>query len=203
MTIAKTTLRALALGRRAQVGDARRAAFADALAGHGLALVRRFAEGRTVAVSAFLPIRGEPDTLPLLAALAEGGVPTALPATPPRGEPLRFRAWRPGDALRPGRFGTLEPPAEAAEVEPEVLFVPLAGFDRQGHRLGYGAGYYDGVLARLRARGRVLAVGVAFADQEVEAVPAEPHDERLDALVTDAGLLTFGPDPCASSSSAT
>ena len=172
----KTTLRALALGRRSLVGAGRRAAFAEALAHHGLALVQTFSGGRPVAVSAFVPIRGEP---------------------------LRFRAWRPGDALRPGRFGTLEPPVEAAEVEPGVLFVPLAGFDRRGHRLGYGAGYYDGALARLRARGRVLAVGIAFAEQEVEAVPAEPHDERLDALVTDAGLLTFGPDPCASSSSAT
>ena len=199
----KTTLRALALGRRSLVGVGRRAAFAEALAHHGLALVQTFSGGRPVAVSAFLPIRGEPDTLPLLGALAHGGFPIALPATPPRGEPLRFRAWRPGDALRPGRFGTLEPPVEAAEVEPGVLFVPLAGFDRRGHRLGYGAGHYDGALARRRARGRVLAVGIAFAEQEVEAVPAEPHDERLDALVTDAGLLTFGPDPCASSSSAT
>ncbi len=205
MTIARTksALRAAALGRRSEIDPDRRAAFAEALAAHGLALVRDFADGQTTAVSAFLPIRGEPDTLPLLAALADGGFVTSLPATPPRGEPLRFRAWRPGDALRPGRFGTLEPSAEAAEVEPEVLFVPLAGFDRRGHRLGYGAGYYDGALARLRARGRVLAVGVAFADQEVESVPAEPHDEGLDALMTDAGLLTLGPDPCASSSSAT
>lgn len=144
-------------------------------------------------VSAFLPIRGEPDTLPLLAALAEAGIATCLPATPPRGEPLRFRLWRVGDPLVPGRFGTAEPAGDAPEVDPDVLFVPLAAVDARGFRLGYGAGYYDRVLGRLRACKPIHAVGVAFAVQAVECVPAEPHDQPLDALLTESGLMTFGP----------
>ena len=154
-------------------------------------------------VSVFLPIRDEPDTRPLLAELAVAGHATALPATPPRGEPLRFRAWRSGEPLAAGRFGTAEPTSAAPLVDPDLLFVPLVAFDRRGFRLGYGAGYYDGALERLRRLKPVLAVGVAFADQEVESVPTEPHDQRLDAVLTEAGLLTFGTDRCASSSSAT
>ncbi len=186
----KPSLRAAALARRAAVHPDVRAAFAASLCERGLALA--LGVSATPVVSGFLPIRGEPDTLPLLDALSAAGVALALPATPPRGEPLRFRAWRPGQALAPGRFGTAEPPPDAPERDPDLLFVPLAAFDARGGRLGYGAGYYDGALRRLRAARPVLAVGVAFAAQEVAAVPAEPHDERLDAVLTERGLTTFG-----------
>ena len=135
--------------------------------------------------AAFLPIRREPDCLPLLHALVAAGLDTALPVTPKRGLPLRFHRWRPGEPLVSRAWGLSEPALDAAEIDPDVLFVPLAAFDRRGHRLGYGAGFYDNALAVLRARKPVLAIGVAFALQEVEAVPAEPHDERLDMIVTE------------------
>lgn len=194
MTIrsAKSATRSDALRRRASVDASLPSAFGAALAVLGPDLARRSANRDRAAVSIFLPIRDEPDTLPLIAALAGSGLRTALPATPPRGEPLRFRAWGLGDATVPGRFGTVEPAPDAPELDPDVLFVPLAAFDRRGYRLGYGAGYYDGALRRLRRLKPIVAVGVAFAVQEVDAVPTEPHDERLDAVVTEHGLVTFG-----------
>jgi 5-formyltetrahydrofolate cyclo-ligase len=171
------------------LGPEVRAALAARLAADGLAVARN---RRATIVSVFLPIRDEPDTGPLLEALSAAGFATALPATPPRGQPLRFRAWRPGDALAAGRFGTCEPAPDVPDLDPDLLFVPLAAFDARGGRLGYGAGYYDGALRRLRALKPILAVGVAFAAQEVAAVPAEPHDEPLDALLTERGLTIFG-----------
>ena len=187
----KDAIRAGALARRESVSSVMRRSFASSLARSGLEAVWRRGAASPV-VSAFLPIRGEPDTVPLLTALAAAGFATCLPATPPRGEPLCFRLWQVGDPLVPGRFGTAEPAGDARVVDPEILFVPLAAFDARGFRLGYGAGYYDGALDRLRTAGPVHAVGVAFAVQEVECVPAEPHDQPLDALLTEAGLITFG-----------
>ena len=201
--LAKSSVRADALERRARVSPEGRAALARASASAVPALLpERLGAARPVA-SAFLPIRDEPETLPLLEALRRAGAITALPATPARGTPLRFHAWAPGDPLVPGRFGTVEPPPSAQEVEPDLLFLPLLAFDRRGFRLGYGAGFYDGVLARLRRSKPVLAVGLAFAAQEVDSVPTEPHDQGLDAVLTERGLITFGPASCASFLSAT
>lgn len=203
IALVKSSVRAEALERRARVSADARAAFAQASVSAGPALLpQRPGAARSVA-SAFLPIRGEPETLPLLEALRRAGAVTALPATPARGMALRFRAWTPGDPLLSGRFGTVEPPLGAQEVEPDLLFVPLLAFDRRGFRLGYGAGFYDGVLARLRRSKPVLAVGLAFAAQEVDSIPTEPHDQVLDAVLTERGLITFGPAPCASFLSAT
>lgn len=185
----KETVRAETLAARSALSVERRAAFASALAFEGLAAVRRWAPSPGALVSVFWSIRDEPDTRPLLAALSEAGFATALPVTPPRGEPLRFRAWHMGEPLVSGRFGTSEPGAQAPDVDPDLLFVPLAAFDRRGFRLGYGAGYYDGALDRLRRLKPIRAVGVGFAVQEIDAVPTEPHDQPLDALVTESGLL--------------
>ena len=186
----KARHRTAALGRRAGIADDARASFAASLARAGLALAR--SRNPAPVISLFLPIRDEPDTWPLLEALSVAGFAIALPATPRRGEPLRFLGWRPGEALVPGRFGTREPGPDAEERNPDLLFVPLAAFDARGLRLGYGAGYYDGALHRLRATKPVFAVGVAFAVQEVAAVPAEPHDEKLDSILTERGLSIFG-----------
>ena len=131
----------------------------------------------------------EPDTLPLIAALALDGFSTALPVTLSRAAPLRFRLWKPGDALIRGQMNIAEPPPEATEVEPDLLFAPLAAFDRSGHRIGYGAGHYDRAIAVLRGRKPVHAVGVAFATSEVEAIPSEPHDEALDAILTETETI--------------
>ena len=135
-------------------------------------------------VAGFWPLDGEIDVRPLLHALAERGHPVVLPLTPPRGLPLRFARWQPGDALASGRFGTWEPVGE--ELAPEVLLVPLLAFDECGNRLGYGGGYYDRTLAALPER---IAVGCAFAAQQVACVPAEPTDVRLDAVATERGVL--------------
>ena len=136
-------------------------------------------------MAAFSPIRDEPDPAALLAALQRAGFATALPATVGRAEPLVFRLWRAGEPLAEGAMGVLEPKPAAASVEPDLLFVPLAAFDRQGNRLGYGAGCYDRALKRLRAGGSIRAVGVAYAVSEVPAAPAEAHDERLDFILTE------------------
>ena len=188
----KDTVRAEALAARASVSFDHQVAFASVLASQGLAAVERWSLPPGAVVSVFWPIRDEPDTRPLLATLSEAGFATALPVTPARGAPLRFCAWRIGEPLTAGRFGTSEPVAGASDLDPDILFVPLAAFDRLGFRLGYGAGYYDGALERLRRAKPIRAVGVGFAVQEVAVVPTEPHDQPLDALVTENGLLHFG-----------
>ena len=125
-----------------------RARFAERLALEGLGLANQW---RPRVISVFYPLPEEPDTLALFAALAAAGFPTALPIVVDRAAPLTFRLWRPGEPTRPGPMAIPEPLETAAAVEPDLLFVPLACFDRRGHRIGYGAGYYDRSLARLRA----------------------------------------------------
>jgi len=136
-------------------------------------------------ISAFHPLRDEPDTRALLAALAAAGFSTALPVVVGRASPLTFRLWRPGEPTRAGPMAIREPLETAATVEPDLLFVPLACFDRRGHRIGYGAGYYDRSLARLRATKTIHAAGVAYGVCEVAAVPYETHDQGLDAILTE------------------
>lgn len=141
-------------------------------------------------VSGYWPLADEIDVRPALAALAAAGRTCALPVVRGRGLPLAFRRWSPGDPLVPrGPFGIAEPGDAAPEVEPRVLLVPLLAFDRRGGRLGYGSGFYDRTLARLRAAGPTLAVGVALSVQEVGAVPCGPHDQRLDRIVTEAETI--------------
>ncbi len=153
----------------------RRAGFPPAALHPGAAL-----EGRCIA--GYWPIRGEIDPRPLLLAL---GRPIALPVTGPRGTALTFRLWRPGDALAPGPFGLSEPTGLPAA--PDVLLVPLLAYDASGNRLGYGGGYYDRTIAATGA----LAIGAAYAGQEVAAVPAGPDDRPLAGVVTETGLRYF------------
>jgi 5-formyltetrahydrofolate cyclo-ligase len=110
-----------------------------------------------------------------------------LPRTPPKGSglPLRFHLRPPVEALERSAFGVLEPPAGQPVFEPDLLLVPLLGFDRRGYRIGYGAGHYDRTLADLRARKPITAVGLAWAAQEVERIPIGAFDERLDWVVTE------------------
>lgn len=138
-------------------------------------------------VSAYWPIRSEVDLRPLIGLLRARGQAVALPQVTPDG--LVFRLAAEGAALSPGGFGLSEPGPGSAIVEPRVLLVPLAAFDRRGHRIGYGKGYYDRALARLDVTGRTLALGIAFTIQEIPLVPAGPHDRSLDGIVTEAGLI--------------
>jgi 5-formyltetrahydrofolate cyclo-ligase len=184
----KATLRREALARRAALKPTARAAFAHRLTQEGLRLARLW---RPEIVSAFHPLRDEPDTAPLLTALAKQGVATALPVVVGRGSPLVFRLWRPGDPTRAGAMSIREPLDEAPAVDPDLLFVPLACFDRRGNRIGYGAGYYDRTLARLRALKPIHAAGVAYGVCEIASVPYETHDQSLDAVVTEQETIFF------------
>jgi len=137
------------------------------------------------AVSGFWPIGQEIDIRPLLLALHARGHPIVLPETPKRGNPLIFRLWQPGATMVPERFGTSRP--DGAVRAPDFLLVPLLAFDRRGYRVGYGAGYYDRTLAALPG---LFRLGVAYAAQELDAVPAGSYDERLDAVATERGVIS-------------
>lgn len=143
-------------------------------------------------VSGFYPFRSEISTLPLLARLAGQGFTTALPIVMGAGLPLTFRAWTEGDAMGKGDWDIPIPLETAPEVLPDVLFVPLLAFDRAGYRLGYGGGFYDRTLAKLRAIKPVTAIGTAYAGQEVAQVPRGEFDAPLDWVLTEEGPIKCG-----------
>lgn len=143
-------------------------------------------------VGGYWPLGSELDARPALIHFKERGRSVALPVSGPRGTALVFRDWDPDEPASAGRYGIMEPGKGRAVLRPSVLLVPLLAFDRTGHRLGYGAGYYDRTLDVLRAAGPALAVGVAFAAQEMAAVPCGAHDERLDWIVTERETLRIG-----------
>ncbi len=136
-------------------------------------------------VAGFWPMGSEIDIRPLLHELAARGT-VVLPVTPAAGQKLRFRRWQPGDPMVAEPFGTMAPTGE--EMVPDILLVPLLAFDEHGYRLGYGGGFYDRTLAGLPGR---MTIGCAFAAQQVDRVPREPHDIRLDAVATERGVLFF------------
>jgi 5-formyltetrahydrofolate cyclo-ligase len=140
-------------------------------------------------VSGFSPIKTEFNPVPLMRALAKAGARLALPKVMGRGKPLSLRAWSFGEPVVSGVWGIREPSPEAPEVAPDILLVPFTAFDRAGYRIGYGAGYYDMTLAALRAKKKIVAVGLGFAVQETKQVPVEAHDQRLDFILTEAGLV--------------
>jgi 5-formyltetrahydrofolate cyclo-ligase len=183
----KSALRTAALAARDALTIEQRAAAAQAVATRGLPI--EIARGTIV--SGYSPIRSEIDPAPLLRALAAQGAQLALPAIMARGQSLAFRAWSPNDKLLLGPLGILEPSPAAIEVIPDIMLVPLAAFDRAGHRIGYGAGHYDYTLAHLRKLKHIIAIGLAFAAQEIVAVPALPHDVALDYVLTETEVLDF------------
>jgi 5-formyltetrahydrofolate cyclo-ligase len=183
----KAELRAAALAARDALSGEQRAAAAEAIALRGLPIEIM----RGAVVAGYSPIRSEIDPSPLMRKLAAQGARLALPVVTARGQSLRFRVWSPGDTLVQGALGILEPSPAAAEIIPDIVLVPLAAFDRSGHRIGYGAGHYDRTLAQLRKSRAVTAIGLGFAAQEVEAVPALSHDVALDYVLTETEVLDF------------
>jgi len=143
-------------------------------------------------VAGFSPIRTEFNPIPLMRELVKVGAQIALPKITGRGKPLSMRAWNFGEPLIAGVWGIREPGPDAPEVAPDILLVPFAAFDRAGYRIGYGAGYYDMTLAALRAKKKIVAIGLGFTVQEVDHVPVEAHDQRLDFVLTEAGLKFGG-----------
>jgi 5-formyltetrahydrofolate cyclo-ligase len=187
LTDTKAALRREALaGRDALPADLRQSA-AETIASRTFPLD----VGSGVRVSGFSPFGSEINPLPLMRRLAERGALLALPVVICRGRPLVFRSWAFGEPLAKGVWGIRQPPPEAAEVDPDILLVPLAAFDRAGHRIGFGAGYYDLTLAGLRARKSVVAIGLAYAAQEIPAVPATTRDARLDLVLTEREIIDF------------
>ncbi len=142
-------------------------------------------------VAGYAAFRDEADPALLMAALAARGHPLAMPAMVGRGLPLRFHRWCETDAMVLHPYGVREPHPDCAVVVPEVLLVPLLAFDAEGYRLGYGGGYYDRTLEGLRASGPVRAIGIAYAGQAAIQLPHGDHDQRLDAVLTEAGLTKF------------
>ena len=183
----KADLRAAALAARDALSSEQRAAAAEAMALRGLP----FEITPGTVVSGYSPIRSEIDPIPLMGRLAAKGARLALPSITARGQSLAFRAWSPNDRLLLGPLGILEPSPAAAEINPDIVLVPLAAFDRAGHRIGYGAGHYDYTLAHLRKLKPITAIGLAFAVQKIRNIPAQPHDVALDYVLTETQAFDF------------
>lgn len=181
----KASLRKAALVRR----DGILAAFrSDAAVLAANLFLDRFPLTPDQIVSAYWPIGSELDTRPLLVRLMDGGQGVALPETAGDG-PLIMRLWEKDTPLYPSGFGTLAPIETAPAVEPQVVLLPLLGFDAHGNRLGYGKGHYDRTIVRMSRRPTLI--GYAFAAQEIDEIPHGAHDVPLDGVVTEAGLTFF------------
>jgi 5-formyltetrahydrofolate cyclo-ligase len=181
----KERLRREAIARRDALPPEERQAAAEAIAARKFPL----ATMPGTIVSGFIPLKSEINPLPLMRKLAGQSARLALPIVAGRGKSLIMREWNFGEPLATGVWGIREPKSEAAVVDPDILLVPLLAFDRAGYRIGYGGGYYDLTLAQLRARKAVIAVGLAFAAQQVTAVPATPRDALLDLVLTEREVI--------------
>ena len=185
ISAAKSEMRKSVLEMRNALSAEMRAAAAEAIARRGLPVDIR----ESAIVSGFMPIRSEINPLPLMRLCARAGAQLALPAITKRGLPLAIRAWNVGDALVAGQWNIREPSADAPEICPDIMLVPLAAFDRRGNRLGYGAGYYDRTIEAARACKAVVAIGIAFAAQERDDVPVSDSDQRIDFVMTEVETI--------------
>jgi 5-formyltetrahydrofolate cyclo-ligase len=172
-----------------EIAKEKRAALARAHPDFGADIAGRIAElplAGVRVVAGYWPIRDEADVRPLMAALAARGHSLALPRID--GRELAFHVWQEGGAVEVNAYGIAEPVASGKPLKPDLILVPLLAFDAGGHRLGYGGGFYDRTLAHHTA----IAVGIAYAGQEVQELYREPHDRALDMVLTENGLRTFG-----------
>ena len=198
MTVDQSIAVAKKLARKA-AGDIRKAAHAQLKLSAAQALVDQGLDfageltGKTV--SGFIPYLCEIDTRPLLGALGARGCRTCVPVVIEDDMPLEFRVWSPGDQTVPGRWGIPVPPEGSQVVDPDVLLVPMLAYDITGYRLGYGGGFYDRTLEKLRALKPVTAIGVAYSAQLVDTVVRGDHDQPLDWMLTEKGAFRPGPDP--------
>lgn len=184
---AKAALRARAHAQRARFLETHRADASRAVAEHFFAEV---ALGPDEVVAAYWPIRDELDCTQIVTRLQFEGRRVCLPVVVGNDQPLEMRIWEPGTPLYPAGFGTLAPDDNAPRAVPDVVLVPLLGFDKHGTRLGYGGGYYDRTIAAMARPPRLLGLG--FSAQEVDFIPCGAHDHPLDAVVTETGIRHFG-----------
>ncbi|MBY0380805.1 MAG: 5-formyltetrahydrofolate cyclo-ligase [Xanthobacteraceae bacterium] len=187
MPVSKTKieLRTEAFARRDALSAGHRAAAAQAIARHAGCVEI----SASTIVAGFSAIRSEIDVSSLMQAFGARGASLALPVAVERNQPLIFRAWTKETRLVRGMYGIFEPSSDAEEVEPDIVLVPLAAFDRRGHRIGYGGGYYDRTLSHLRKSKKVVAIGVAFAVQEIDDAMRDAHDEPLDLVLTENEII--------------
>lgn len=184
---AKSALRAQALAARATLKPGERAEAAQEVSRQFFSVL----QPRPVdIVAAYWAIRDELECQPILVRLMEANHTVVLPAVNGRDQPLDMRVWEQGTPLFEAGFGTLAPSPLAPRAEPDIVLVPLLGFDSQGTRLGYGGGFYDRTLASMSAKPKLI--GLAFAVQELPLIPREAHDYPLDAVITEAEVRFFG-----------
>lgn len=143
-------------------------------------------------VAGYMALPGEADPSLLLAELAARGHEICYPRVHEKAHPLHFHVRIDGEEMALGAYNIPEPKPHWPRATPDVLLVPLLAFDAKGNRLGYGGGYYDRTLAQLRREKSVTAIGVAFSGQEVDAVPSDASDQRLEFLVSERGIRQFG-----------
>ncbi len=165
----------------------------EALAGHLRQLLRsRFDSARGMVLSAYWPIKGEPDLRTLMAELHEAGVTIALPLVETKAAPLTFRLWTPKTRMVRGDWNIPVPPPDAPIVFPDISFAPLVGWTRDGYRLGYGGGYFDRTLASLKPK--PFVIGIGFEAAQLKTIFPQPHDIPLDVILTEAGIGFEGTD---------
>ena len=185
----RATLRRQLVERRLALPAAECAALSATICA---ALQTHFAQLSVLRVAFCWPVKNEPDLRPLMAAWLAAGQPgfaALLPVVVAPGAPLAFRAWTPDCAMVDDRYG-IATPATGEFVVPQALLLPVNGFDAAGYRIGYGGGFFDRTLATLAPA--PLAIGVGFELARVDSTRPEPHDIRLDAMVSEAGVWRFG-----------
>lgn len=184
----KKEIRARCLALRAKINKHKAAAAAEALIDPLLAYIPDYVG----VIAGYWPMKSEMDVMPALKRLAARGYILCLPVIAETGAPLVFRHWKLGDAMTRGKRGVRVPRAAQPEIVPDLIIAPLVAFDGEGNRLGLGAGFYDRTIRALRdPRRNFLVIGAAYAIQQVERVPADAHDEKLDAVVTENGVTVF------------
>lgn len=180
----KTDLRKAMLEKRKQLAPKQAADDTRKIATHLRTLIAPSAQ-----MGGYIGINGEVDAAAIAEAL--GWTHLALPCVENDTKLLIFREWKIGEALIEGKYGIRCPAPEAPKVNPDILLIPLLAFDKHGHRLGYGGGYYDATVTILRKSGPVKAIGLAYSFQQVDSLPDEPHDAKLDMVVTEKQIWTF------------
>ena len=174
---------ALSVAERKEIGEA--------LAGYLRQVLQdRFGGAQGKVLSAYWPIKGEPDLRPLMADLHEGGVTVTLPLVETKAAPLTFRRWTPETRMVRGDWNIPVPPPDAPVVTPDIALAPLVGWTADGYRLGYGGGYFDRTLAALSPKPFVVGIGINAA--QLKTIYPQPHDIPLDLILTEKGVQTEG-----------